>query len=440
MILSLALQRQWRPRLLALVIGAASAATAPAQTTAVLELDGIAAIVNDDIIARSELDARLKTVRTQLRQSGTSAPAPDILRRQVLERIILQQLQLQLANQSGVRVDDEMLNRAILRLAQQNELTLRQFRDTLERDGYNFARFREDIRDEITISEVRKRQVENRVQISERTIDHYLSTVENRQEDRHQYRIGHILTAIPDGASPGQIAEARSRTEQVLGEIRAGANFADKAVAHSDGQQALEGGDLGWRKSIDLPTIFADAVPRLAVGEVTDPIRSISGFHLVKLIDSRDGDLRIVEQTRAQHILIVLDEITDEAKARLRLRTLHERIANGEDFGELARVHSDDSGSAPKGGDLGWINPGNTVPEFERMMDSLEPGGLSKPFRSQFGWHIVQVLERREHDDTEAARRTEALHRLRAKKVEEEMQAWVRRVREDAYVEYRLDK
>ena len=432
-------RRRWLPRLLALAIGGAYTASAPAQSAA---LDGIVAIVNDDVIVRSELEARLKTVRRQLRQSGTTAPPPGVLQRQVLDRLILDRLQLQLARDSGIRIDDEALNGALARLAEQNALTLRQFRDTLARDGYDFVTFREEIRDELMISEVRRRQVESRVQISERDVDHYLSTVENREAaDRRQYRIGHILIAVPADASPEETTEARSRAERVLAEIRTGADFANMAVAHSDGQQALDGGDLGWRKVADLPTLFSDAVLRLEVGEVTGTIRSPSGFHLVKLIDQEwGGERQIVEQTRARHILIVLDELTDEPAAIRLLRALRERIVNGEDFGELARVHSDDSGSAPRGGDLGWINPGNTVPEFERMMDLLAPGEISEPFRSQFGWHVVQVLERREHDDTEAARRSEAVRRLRAKRVEEEMQTWLRQIRDEAYVEYRLDE
>ena len=431
---------RWLPYLLAL--GAAGAAYAPAQGAPVVELDRVVAVVNDDIIAESELETRLKRVREQLRRSGTAPPPPDALRRQVLERLILTQVQLQLARDSGIRIDDERLNKTLLRIAQQNELTLREFRDTLERDGYDFTKFREEIREEIMISEVRKRRVENQINISQRDIDDYLSTMESRgtKADRHRYRIGHILIAVPDGASSEEIAGARTRAERVLGEIRGGADFASMAVTHSDGQQALEGGDLGWRPASDLPTMFGDAIDRLRIGDVTEPIRSASGFHLVKLIDKRGSERQMVRQTRARHILIALDELTDDTAARRQLSALHERIVNGQEFGELARIHSDDTGSAPKGGELGWIDPGNTIPVFERMMDSLEPGGLSEPFRTQFGWHIVQVLERRERDGTETSRRAETLRRLRARKIEENMQAWVRRVRGEAYVEYRLDE
>ena len=398
------------------------------------------AVVNDDIISGSELDTRLERVRDQLRQSGTAPPPPDALRRQVLERLILRRLQLQIARNSGMRVDDERLNRTVLRIAQQNELTLRQFRDAVERDGYDFARFREEVRDDILIAEVRRRQVENQINISQRDIDDYISMIESRgaEADRHRYRIGHILIAVPDGASSEEIDEARERAERVLEELRAGADFANMAVTHSDGQKALEGGDLGWRLASDLPTMLADAVLRLDTGDVSEPIRSASGFHLVKLADRQGSQRQMIRQTLARHILITLDALTDNAEARRQLGVLRERIVNGEDFGELARTHSDDPGSASKGGDLGWIDPGNTVPVFERTMDSLAPGAISEPFRSRFGWHLVQVLERRDLDATETSQRAEAQRRLRSRKIEENTQAWLRRVRGEAYVEYRL--
>ena len=435
-------RRQCLTRVLALTIGGACASGLPAEDALGAELDRIVAVVNDDIIAASELEARLKRAHEQLRQSGTAPPPPDTLRRRVLERLILIRLQLQLARDSGIRIDDDRLNRTLLRLAEQNELTLREFRDALERDGYDFAKFREEIRDEIMITDVRRRLVENQINISQRDIDDHLSTMESRgaEADRHRYRIGHILIAVPDGASPEDIDGARARAERVLGEIRAGADFASMAVTHSDGQQALEGGDLGWRQASALPTMFADAVLPLQVGDVTEPVRSASGFHLVKLLDKRGSERQMIRQTRARHILITLDDLTDDTEARRQLSVLRERIVNGQDFGELARIHSDDSGSAGKGGELGWIDPGNTVPVFERMMDSLRSGGISEPFKSQFGWHVVQVLERRERDGTETSRRAEAMRRLRARKIEENTEAWVRRVRSEAYVEYRLDE
>ena len=416
------------------------AAGAPAQASAGVELDRVVAVVNDDIISASELNARLGRVRVQLRQSGTAPPPPDALRRQVLERLILRRLQLQIARNSGMRVDDESLNRTILRIAEQNELTLREFRDAVERDGHDFARFREEIREDILIAEVRRRRVENQIIISQGDIDDYISMMESQgtEADRHRYRIGHILIAVPDGASSEEIDEARERAERVLEELRAGADFANMAVTHSDGQKALEGGDLGWRLASDLPTMLADAVLRLETGEVSEPVRSASGFHLVKLVERQGSQRQMIRQTLARHILITLDALTDNAEARRQLGVLRERIVNGEDFGELARIHSDDPGSASRGGELGWIDPGNTVPVFERTMDSLAPGAISEPFRSQFGWHLVQVLERRDLDATETSRRAEARRRLRSRKIEENTQAWLRRVRGEAYVEYRL--
>ena len=433
-------RRRRHVRVIAFAMAGLCAWGTAAQTSAGVELDRVVAVVNDDIISSSELDARLGRVREQLRQSGTAPPPPDALRRQVLERLILRRLQLQIALNSGMRVGDESLNRTILRIAEQNELTLREFRDAVERDGYDFARFREEVRDDILIAEVRRRRVENQINISQRDIDDYISMMESRgaEADRHRYRIGHILIAVPDGASSEEIGEARERAERVLEELRAGADFASMAVTHSDGQKALEGGDLGWRLASDLPTMLADAVLRLETGDVSEPVRSASGFHLVKLVDRQGSQRQMIRQTRARHILITLDALTDNAEARRQLGVLRERIVNGEDFGELARTHSDDPGSASRGGALGWIDPGNTVPVFERTMDSLAPGAISEPFRSRFGWHLVQVLERRDRDATETSRRAEARRRLRSRKIEENTQAWLRRVRGEAYVEYRL--
>ncbi|MDE0456313.1 MAG: peptidylprolyl isomerase [Chromatiales bacterium] len=433
-------RRFWHARVIAVAMAGLCASGAAAPATAGVELDRVVAVVNDDIISASELDVRLGRVRVQLRQSGTAPPPPDALRRQVLERLILRRLQLQIARNSGMRVDDESLNRTILRIAEQNELTLREFRDAVERDGHDFARFREEIREDILIAEVRRRRVENQIIISQGDIDDYISMMESRgaEADRHRYRIGHILIAVPDGASSEEIDEARERAERVLEELRAGADFASMAVTHSDGQKALEGGDLGWRLASDLPTMLADAVLRLETGDVSEPVRSASGFHLVKLVDRQGSQRQMIRQTLARHILITLDALTDNAEARRQLGVLRERIVNGEDFGELARIHSDDPGSASRGGELGWIDPGNTVPVFERTMDSLAPGAISEPFRSQFGWHLVQVLERRDLDATETSRRAEARRRLRSRKIEENTQAWLRRVRGEAYVEYRL--
>lgn len=430
------------PRTLVLLLCLLPAAAAHGQRAPepIVELDRIVAVVNDDVIVASELENRLREVRAQLRQSGTPPPAEEALERQVLERLILDRLQLQVARESGIRVEETELNEALERIAARNQLTLRQFRDVLERDGFDFARFREQVRDEILLSRVRQRSVERRVTVSPREVDSFLATARQQGGGDNEYRLGHILIAVPEAASAQQIDEARRRAEAVLGRLRAGEDFAQVAAEVSDGQQALQGGDLGWRKSQELPTIFADAVPGLEPGDVTDPIRSPSGFHIVKLVDLRGDSRFVVTQTRARHILLRPNDLLDDEAARARLEQIEARIENGEDFAELARANSDDTVSAAQGGDLGWLNPGDTVPAFERAMNALPEGAVSEPFRTQFGWHIVQVLERRDHDDTEQVRRARAAEQIRKRKLDEEMQTWLRQLRDEAYVEVRLDE
>ncbi|HEY5701781.1 MAG TPA: peptidylprolyl isomerase [Gammaproteobacteria bacterium] len=425
--------------LFVLAILAAFAGSAGAQS--VIELDRIVAVVNDDVIVESELDNRVRTIKAQLRQQGTPLPPEDVLEQQVLERLVLERLQIQLAEINGIRVEDEALNQAVQAVARQNNLSLPQFRDILERDGFDFAKFREDMRNEILIARVQQRQVETRISVTDRDIDNYLATVEQQGGGESEYLLHHILVAVPEAASADQISDARVKADALVARLRAGANFPEVAVAESDGQQALEGGNLGWIKGADLPTIFADAVPNLKKDEISEPLKSSSGFHIVKVADIRgDAGRHVVSQTKVRHILVRPNEITTTAEAQTRLEQLRIRIENGEDFAELARAHSDDRGSALQGGDLGWVNPGGTVPKFEDMMNSLAPGQLSEPFETRFGWHVMQVLERREFDDTEQARRTKAAEVLRKRKKDEELQTWLRQIRDEAYVELRLEE
>jgi len=358
----------------------------------------------------------------------------------VLERLIIERLELQAASRSGIRIEDESLNRAIERIAARNELTLREFRDVLERDGYDFAQFRERIRNEMLISRLRRDQVESRIRVSDRDIDNFLATRAKQQGGGTEYHVAQILVALPDAASPEQIADARDRVSAIADELAGGADFARVAAARSDGQQALAGGDLGWRKQLDLPTLFADQVPAMEVGEVIGPLRSGSGFHLVKLLASRDQERHVVRETHARHILVRPGELISDDEARTRLEQIRLRLEGGEDFAALARAHSDDPASAAKGGDLGWISTGDVVPEFQARMDALESGGLSEPFRTEFGWHLLEVLERRDRDDTERAQRNAAREQIRQRKVEEEAQAWLRQLRDEAYVKYQLDE
>ena len=418
--------------------GSAGAQFAPVPE--IVEIDRIVAVVNDDVIVHSELRTRLRIVVEQLENSGVPAPPKDVLEKQVLEQLILDRLQMQMAEGIGIRVDDETLNRQIADIARQNNLSLREFRDILERDGFSFAAFREEIRNEMIKTEVRQRQIQDRVQVTERDIDNYLATRAKQGGNVVEYRIGHILVAVPDGASPEELADAKEEAEDILARLNAGANFSRTAVAESDGRQALEGGDLGWRKAGELPTLFEDIVPKLEKGEVSDVIRSPSGFHLVTVLDMRGAERHVINQTNARHVLIKTNEIISSNDARARLSVLRGRILNGADFGELARANSDDPGSAVKGGDLGWLSPGETIPAFEKTMDGLEVGEISEPFETQFGWHIVQVTGRRDRDSTIEVKRAKAAEQLRKRKEEEELQAWFRQIRDEAYIEYRLDE
>ncbi len=416
---------------------AAVAQTAPP----IIELDRIVAVVNDDVIVESELQARMRLVKDQLSQSGTALPPEEVLGKQVLERLVLERLQIQIAERAGMRVEEETLNKAVEQVARQNNLDVAQFKQILERDGFDFARFREDIRKEILISRLQQRQIKNRITVSDRDIDNYISTLEKQGTDASAYRLSHILVAVPEAASSEAIAEARRQAEQVVEKLRNGTDFAKLAVAQSDGQQALQGGDLGWRNGSELPTIFADVVPKMSKGEISDPIKSSSGFHVVQVADVRgDAGRHVIVQTHARHILVRPNEVTTDAEAKARLVQLRDRIENGENFEELARAHSDDRGSALQGGDLGWVNPGDTVPAFENVMKNLPAGGLSEPFQTRFGWHIVQVLERREFDDTEKVKRARAADQIRQRKMDEELQNWLRQIRDEAYVELRLDE
>jgi peptidyl-prolyl cis-trans isomerase SurA len=406
----------------------------------IVEIDRIVAVVNDDVIVQSEMLTRMRVVIEQLENSGVPAPPRDVLEKQVLEQLILDRLQMQIATNTGIRVDDEALNRQIADIARRNNLTLREFRDILERDGFVFATFREEIRKELMKTRVQQRQVQDRVQVTDRDIDNYLATRDKQGGENPEYRLGHILVAVPDGASPEELADARDEAEDIIARLRAGANFGRTAAAESDGQQALEGGDLGWRKGGELPTLFEEVAPQLEKGEISDVIRSSSGFHIIKLIDVRGAERHVINQTHARHILIKTNEVLNANTARSRLRVLRARISNGADFNELARASSDDPGSAVKGGDLGWLSPGDTIPPFEKTMDSLDVGAISEPFETQFGWHIVQVLGRRDRDSTDEVRRAKAAEALQKRKIDEELQSWFRQIRDEAYIEYRLDE
>ena len=410
-----------------------------AASSAVVLVDRIVAVVNSEVITSREVDERVKAVTQQLSRQGTPLPPADVLQKQVLERMIMDRLQIQLAKETALRVDDLQLDRTVARVAETNKMSLTEFRRALERDGIQFDKFRDEIRNEIVLSRLREREVDNRIVVTDNEIDYFFSQQDASPASAGEYDLVHILLRLPDQASPEQVDKQRGRAEQVLLQLRDGADFAKLAVSYSDAQDALQGGAMGWRARDRLPELFAQALDAMKPGEVSGIIRSPAGFHVLKLVGRRGGGVpALVEQTHARHILVKTSEIVSEADARRKLNNLRERIVNGTDFGELARLNSDDSSSV-RGGDLGWVYPSDTVPEFERVMNNLKVGQLSEPFATPFGWHLVQVLERRQADVSGERKRQEARLILRERKVDEAYQEWLRQLRDRAFVEYRLE-
>ena len=405
-------------------------------------VDRIVAVVNKEVITFSELNAAVASAERQLRRQGTAIPPRAVLERQILERLVLEKAQLQKARDSGIRVDDLQVDRAVQRIAENNKMTLADFRSTLERDKVPFDAWRQDLRDQILLTRLREREVEDRIQVNDSEIDLFLEELKANPA-RSEYNVSHILVRVPEGASPERIEEARAKAEKALAEAREGGDFARVAASYSDAPDALEGGSLGWRQHERLPELFAAALAKMKPGEVTEPLRSPAGFHLVKLNERRDGGASAapVTQTRARHILVRTSEVVSENEARRRLADIRERIVNGKaDFAELAKVHSDDAGSAVRGGELDWVYPGDTVPDFERALQELQPGEISQPVKTPFGYHLIQVLERRASDVSEERRRLEARKVLRERKSEDAYQEWLRQLRDSFYVELRLEE
>ena len=414
-----------------------SLALAQGRAPRVIEADRIIAVVNDEVITLNELTARMATVERQLRQQGTQMPPRDVLEKHILERMILDRVQFQLARETGMRIDDAQLDQTIARIAESNRIGVAQLRASLERDGISWSKFREDIRGEIVVGRLREREVDSKIVVSEGEIDNFLATA--GMAGNEEYNLAHILLRVPEQAKPEQLARLQARAEEIISQLRRGADFAQMAASYSDAPDGLSGGAMGWRSLERLPTLFAEAVPKLKPGEVSEVLRSPAGYHIFKLLDRRGGAIKAqpVEQTRARHILIKTSELVSETEARRRLVALKERLTHGADFAELARLHSNDL-SAAKGGDLGWLNPGDTVPEFERAMNSLKPGEVGEPVQSPFGWHLIQVMERRMDISQERVRQS-ARQTIRDRKADEAYQDWLRQIRDRAYVEYRLE-
>ncbi len=421
-------------------LGLLLAALCSCMAATALELDRIIAIVDDDVIMQSELDQQVSRVRDELRRAGTEAPPISVLRRQVMERLILQNIQLQLAERTGVVVTEDALDRAIADIAQKNKLSPDQFREILASEGYDYAVFRQDIRQEILLSRLRREEVEKRLQVSDREIDNFLLNEQGGTSNEGEYQVAHILISIPTGATDDERRTARERADEAVARVAAGEEFGDVAVAMSDGQDALEGGELGWRELNEIPTLFGDVVRDFEIGQISNLITSPSGYHLIKLKGKRTGETVMLEQTKVRHILVSPGELLTSKEALNRLEQLRLRLENGDDFATLARTNSDDRGSALQGGDLDWVSPGQMVPEFEEVMLATPVGELSQPFRSEFGWHVLEVLGKRNYDGTEEVRRARAREAILQRKREEANQDWLRRLRDEAYVELRNDE
>jgi peptidyl-prolyl cis-trans isomerase SurA len=410
-----------------------------AQAAEVVKLDRIVAIVDQTVITEQELEGRIRTVTAQLAKQGTELPPENILRKQILERLISDTLQLQYAAQTGLKVDDNQLDKTIERIAEQNQLTLTEFGEALSADGISMRKFRADIRSEITIARLREREVESRVNVTESEIDNFLTTQASSNESTDEFEISHILIRTPEEGTTEEVQKAKAKVDDAIKALQDGTSFAKVSASFSDAPNALEGGSLGWKTSSQLPTLFLDALKTMQAGDVSAALRSPNGFHILKLTNKRGGNSPLViEQTHARHILIKLSEIMSETEGRQKMDGIKERLDNGDKFEVLARQFSED-GTASNGGDLGWVNPGDTVPQFEKAMNELKDNQISEPIRSPFGWHIIQVLERRKQDMSKEAARLKARQEIRARKADEAYQDWIRELRDRAYVELRLE-
>jgi len=421
------------------------AATPPSARVQAKAVDRIVAVVNDEVITENELRNRVQQAALQLRRQNIALPPMEQLRRQVLERLIIERAQLQLARETGVRVDDATVNAAIGRIAEANNMSLPQLRDRLAADGISFARFREGIRDEITATRLREREVDSRIQIPESEVDAFMAEQAGVSGDAEEYRVAQIALRVPEGASTEQVAQIRKEAEDLAARARTGEDFGKLAASFSSGPEALSGGDLGWRNADRLPSIFFDAIKNLKPGEVAEIVRSPNGFHVLKLSGKRDAvQAKLaggpIQQTHARHILLRVSDLTPEPEVKRRLEEFRGRIESKQtDFSTLARLHSLDP-SGTRGGDLGWLYPGDTVPEFERAMNSLKVGEVSAPIQSPFGWHLIQVIERRTEEASPERARIMARQALRERKADEATADWLRQLRDRAYVEIRPEE
>jgi len=422
-----------RPLLLgAVFLGAAAQAE-------VQPLNRVVAIVDNDVIMQSQLDARVREVQQTIAKRGAALPPANVLDQQVLERLIIENIQLQIGDRSGIRITDEELNQAIGTIAQRNGMSIEQFRAALAKDGLSFADARDQVRREMIISRVRQRRVAERIQVSDQEVQNFLASDLGKLQLSEEFRLANILIAVPEGASPETIQAADRQAQELYQQLQQGADFAQLAIARSASETALEGGEMGWRKAAQLPPPFDAMIGALSVGEVTEPMRTPGGFIMLKLLEKRGGGgNQVRDEVNVRHILIKPSEIRSEAETKRLVERLHQRIKAGEDFAELAKSFSEDPGSALNGGLLSWIDPNALVPEFREVMNSTPSGELSKPFKTTYGWHVLQVMGRRATDSSEQFREQQAMNLLRNRKYDEELQAWLRQIRDEAYVESKL--
>ncbi|WP_346838723.1 peptidylprolyl isomerase [Microbulbifer sp. SAOS-129_SWC] len=421
-----------------LALAAIFALAANIASAQVQNLDRVVAVVDDDVVMASELQERLNTIQAQIKAQNVQAPPLDVLRRQVLEQLIIERLQLQIAARAKVTISDAELDQAIARVQQNAGASPAQFKQRLAADGISEKAFREQIRREMLLRRVEQGSVNSRLKITDQDIDDFLHSKEGEFWKSPQFQLGHILIPVSSSAPAEEVAKARAKAERIVKQARGGADFRRLAIANSGGQNALQGGDLGWRKTVELPTLFADALKDHKVGDVTDPFRSDAGFHILKIHDERGAAEQVVEQTKVRHILIKTSAIVNDDQAYNKLIKLRQKILDGADFAKVARENSEDIGTMLKGGELGWSSPGQFVPEFTQEMKNTKVGEISMPFHSQFGWHILQVEGRRKQDMTKQYIRNQAANLLRKRRYEEELQNWRREIRDQAFVEIKL--
>ena len=429
------------PVLLAMLTAGIAVAQQPAHPGSIQTIDRIVAIVNENVVTRRELDEMLRGALKQLQKQGVQPPEQIVLEKQLLERLILNRVQLQLAKETGLTVSDTELDQTLRRIAQENKMSLPEFYRALEQDGVSFNKFRDEIRDEIILVRLKEREVNNRINVTEGEVDNFLHIQETSTDNNYEYRLAHILVQLPEQADALKNQAMRQRAETALAQVRKGAEFGQVAAEFSDAADAMTGGVLEWRPAAQLTKKFAEILASMKPGEVTPIIQSPNGFHILKLLDRRDQKdaITMVDQTHARHILIKINELTSESDARRRIIELKERLDNSGNFEELARLHSEDA-SAAAGGDLGWVSPGDTVPEFEQAMNGLKAGEISGPVQSPFGWHLIQAMEHRSQDMSKERQRQSARQAIRARKADAAFQEWLQRLRDRAYVEYRLEE